>query len=295
MLDCLIIGGGIAGLTAATYLARFRRDIRVIDDFSSRAALIPLSHNYPGFPEGIPGKTLLNNLRQQANRYGVEVINGTIKRLNKHTENTFLASSDNLHFEAKYIIIATGLVDIEPELPNVKNAIARGLIRHCPVCDGFEVINQRIGILGYGIKAVKEALFLKTYTEDISLIAYQGRESFSEEEIALAKENNIKIFNDPIHQIILEGDKITGLCFETEGQCQFDTIYSALGARMRNDLCLQMNAKCNDLGCLLVDEHQTTSIPGIYAIGDIVEGLNQMCVAQGQAAIAASAIHQKLA
>lgn len=70
MLDCLIVGGGPAGLTAAIYLARFRRDIRVIDSGSSRASLIPTSHNYPGFPEGISGRDLLGRLREQARRYG---------------------------------------------------------------------------------------------------------------------------------------------------------------------------------------------------------------------------------
>lgn len=293
MLDCLIIGGGIAGLTAAVYLARFRRNIQVIDDFSSRAALIPVSHNYPGFPEGIPGKMLLANLREQAYRYGVEIIKGTIKNLFKEGD-CFLATGNNLHFEAKHIIIATGLVDIEPELPNIQNAIARGLIRHCPVCDGFEVIGQRIAVLGEGIRGVNEARFLKTFSQDISLIAYHGVKSFSEDELKLAKDSGIKVFKNPINKITLTGDKISGLCFETEGEYQFDTIYSALGATMRNDLCLQVKAHCNESGCLIVDEHQQTSIPGMYAIGDIVQGLNQMCVATGQAAVAASAIHQNL-
>src|SRR6195952_312172 len=121
--DCLIIGGGPAGLTAAIYLARYRRNIIVFDKGDSRAALIPESHNYPGFPEGISGRDLLHNLRRQAANYQIKIVNAEVTNLRRESAG-FVAESDNDHrVNARFVLMATGIIDKSPKLPGLREAI----------------------------------------------------------------------------------------------------------------------------------------------------------------------------
>src|SRR5881397_2359963 len=109
-LDCLVIGGGPAGLTAAIYLARYRRKVMVIDSRESRAALIPESHNYPGFASGVSGKALLTLLTSQAENYGVRIVHDRVQSLQR-SDVGFSARSESGEVCAKSVLLATGLVD----------------------------------------------------------------------------------------------------------------------------------------------------------------------------------------
>ena len=146
MIDCLVIGGGPAGLLAAIYLGRYLRTVRVIDAGESRAAKIPESHNYPGF-FGIGGLELLRRLRAQAEEYGAQLMNGRVTSLRREGE-TFVASCSHGDVDARFVLLATGLVDhclpIEGEPENCPSEV----IRFCPICDGYEAIDRRVGVLG---------------------------------------------------------------------------------------------------------------------------------------------------
>src|ERR1700712_753049 len=124
--DCLIIGGGPAGLTAAIYLARYRRNIIVVDKGASRAALIPTSHNYPGFSEGISGRELLGNLRTQAESYHIKIVTSQVTSLERRGDG-FVAALDKDRIQAQFVLLATGIVDERPELPGLTEAVADGL------------------------------------------------------------------------------------------------------------------------------------------------------------------------
>src|SRR5688572_2470965 len=118
-VDCLIVGGGPAGLTAAIYLTRFRRSIALVDEGFSRAALIPKSHNYPGFPEGISGEELLDRLRRQAGRYGAAICHGRVTRI-RRSNGGFVGEAGAIRFGTRKVLLATGVVDRNPTLPNLK-------------------------------------------------------------------------------------------------------------------------------------------------------------------------------
>lgn len=291
-LDCLIIGAGPAGLTAATYLARFRRSVQVIDSGTSRARLVPASHNYPGFPQGISGKDLLSQLRTQTERYGVNIVPGVVEQLEIQSDGSFLVKARNIERRAKKVLLATGVVDIEPALPDLENAICRGFIRHCPVCDGYEVIDQKIAVIGHGRSVCNESLFLRTYTSDITVLTL-GQILASAEQKKL-KEAGTRIIEEPISAIYVEGEKIAALRIGSNKEYQFDSIYSALGCRVRSELAKTLAAQYDEIEALIVDCHQRTSVAGLYAAGDVVQGLNQICVATGQAAVAAMDIHNCL-
>jgi thioredoxin reductase (NADPH) len=170
ILDCLVVGGGPAGLTAAIYLGRFRRRVLVVDKGWSRAEWITKSHNLPGFPGGIAGSVLLGNLRAQARLYGAVLEAGVVDALLRDGNGLFSAKAGAASLVARTVILATGVIENKPPVAHVADAVKRGLIRTCPICDGYESIGKHIAVLGDGEHAAAEALFLRTYTDRLSLL-----------------------------------------------------------------------------------------------------------------------------
>src|SRR5919205_1905928 len=164
--ECLIIGGGPAGLTAAIYLARYRRRVVLADAGNSRAAAIPESHNHPGFA-GITGRELLDRLRRQAQHYGVEIRQVTIDTMAKRSHD-FIAHGRCSRIAAQRVLLATGITDESPVLPGLRQAIAEGLVRYCPICDGYEALDKKIAVVGPLDHACREAKFLRTYSRSVT-------------------------------------------------------------------------------------------------------------------------------
>jgi thioredoxin reductase (NADPH) len=292
-LDCLIVGAGPAGLTASIYLARFRRKIKTVDAGSSRASLIPVSHNYPGFPDGISGKDFLERCRAQALRCGASIVSGLVTRIEK-VDDAFMAMCGDDRFMARTVLLATGVVDIEPVLPNLNDAIRCGYIRHCPICDGYEVIDKKVAVIGSGKGGLNEALFLKCYTADLTLLTLGKDMALNDVDREVLRQANIRVIEEPIDAVFFEQGRIGAIRMESGRIHEFDALYSSLGAAIRSDLAVQVGAKCDPEGHLIVDDHLRTSVPGLYAAGDVVSSLNQISVATGHAAIASTTIHNSL-
>jgi len=266
--DAIVLGAGPAGLTAATYLARFRRRVLVLGAGTSRASWIPESHNTPGFPHGVSGDELLRRLTEQAAQFGAEIRQAPASGLTR-TKALLEVSIADKKVRAPAVLLATGVVDRMPRIAGLKAAVRRSLVRMCPICDAFEAIDKRIAILGDGGLAQREAAFLRTYSQQVTVIgAKAGRLSFTDEEVHWA---------DP------DG-----------GSHTFDHLYLALGCAPQSALAVSCGAQRDKDGNLVVDLHQMTSVDGLYSAGDVVRGLNQIAVAVGEAAIAATAIHNRL-
>ena len=148
--DCCIIGGGPAGLTAAIFLARFRRRAVVFDDRSSRAALIPRSHNHPAFPDGIGGPTLLQRMREQLAALGEATVETRVTSIARETDGGFTVTAGELRWHARFLLFATGVEDVLPEIAGALERVREGVLRCCPICDAFEVIGRDLAVVGPG-------------------------------------------------------------------------------------------------------------------------------------------------
>jgi thioredoxin reductase (NADPH) len=291
-VDCLIVGGGPAGLTAAIYLTRFRRSIALVDSGSSRASLIPKSHNYPGFPDGISGEELLDRLRRQAGRYGAAILHGRVRRLTRNGAG-FVGETEGVRLAARKVLLATGVIDRNPTLPNLKALIASGDIRHCPICDGFEVQDQTVAVLGPVREAARKLLFLRTFTRRLVLWPVGPDVSLPQNEERLLREAGVAFPLRAIEDVHVQGDAVAALLDDGSVQ-RVDVLYPALGVDPRSELLQELGGEVNEAGCIVTDDHQRTDIAGVYAAGDVVTELDQLAVAAGHAAIAATDIHNVL-
>jgi thioredoxin reductase (NADPH) len=202
--------------------------------------------------------------------------------------------NDGAALRSRTVLLATGVVDIEPDLPDLFHAVQRGLIRHCPICDGYEVTGENIAVLCPAGDPTTEALFLRTYSSRVTIISTCGPLDLTNERRAELDDAGVAVVESRIGQVVIEQDRIAKLVLQDGRELVFDTIYSALGTIPRADLAHQLGARRCDDGRVVVDDHQMTSVEGFYAAGDIVEGLNQISVAMGHAAVAATAIHNRL-
>jgi thioredoxin reductase (NADPH) len=294
-IDCLIVGGGPAGLAAAIYLARFQRRIVLADAGRSRASWIPISHNHPGFPDGIPGTELLARMRAQAERYGASVATGEVERLERQEDGFAATMSNGSRLRVRHVLLATGAEDEAPpmSLPALEEAVGRGLLRYCPICDAYEVRGRRVALIGSRQCRVHEAMLLRGYTHDLTVLTLREPWSLPEEERATLAGAGIALVEAPVTELAIEGESLVART--GDGHChRFDTLYAALGLRARSGLAHSLGAEQDADGALAVDRHQETSVSGLYAAGDVVQGLAQISVAMGHAAIAATAIHNRL-
>jgi thioredoxin reductase (NADPH) len=302
ILDALIVGGGPAGLTAALYLARFERRFLVVDGGAPRAAWIPESHNIPLFGAGISGPEILRRGRAAAERYGARIVTGTVSGLHRRPGGDgracFLAAVDEggtaRRLRARRVLLATGAVDVEPALPGLPDAVRRGLVRYCPICDGYDARGRRIAVLGHGARGLGEASFIaRTYSDDVTLLALGGRIDLDEAQLAQARRRRIRIVESPVAGLDVRDGRIAAVRMGGGEELRFEVLYSALGLRYRSELGVALGARHDGSGALVVDAHNQTTVRGLYAAGDIVRGLDQIVVAMGHAAVAATHIHNR--
>lgn len=293
-IDCLIVGGGPAGLTAAIYLARFHLKILVIDDGKGRAASIPCTRNLAGFPDGISGKEVLARMREQAQLYDAKFDEGYVSRLDR-TETGLRATWGEGSIDARTVLLATGVANRRPPMDEDlhDDALARGLIRYCPICDGYEVTDKKVGVIGSDSHGVAEAIFVRSYTTDVTLIAPDKAMHLNTEDSEKLKAAQIPCFNGPAQAVAISDQLIV---IETaDGTYTFDSVYPALGSDVHNQLAEQVGARLANDRCIVCDDHQRTSVPGLYAAGDVVHGLDQISHAMGEGGVAATTIRNDVA
>jgi len=281
--EALIVGGGPAGLYAAVYLARFRRRVLVLDGGKSRAAMIPRTRNAPAFPDGIEGPALLERLREQASRYGATIVPATAHAVRKE-KGRFTLECDVGVLTGDAVLFATGVANVAPSIDEHDAAVQAGLIRYCPICDAHEVIGKRVAVLSNSERGQAEAEFLRTYSDQVTVAA-------ADNDAAEALREGAGYLG-VARALLCDG----GVRIDVAGgeQRDFDTLYSCLGVTPQTQLAEQLGVALAAERTIEVDKHQRTNVPGAFAAGDVVHALDQIAVAFGHAAIAATTIHNDL-
>jgi thioredoxin reductase (NADPH) len=267
------------------------------DRGGSRAALIPVSHNHAGFPDGIRGGELLERMGEQAAKYGAELRVGDVGEVSASGDDWRMTTPDG-NVVARTVLFATGVDNRRPEMDETTHraALEAGKLRYCPICDGWEAAGPecgaRIGVVGASGRGVAEALFLRGYTPHVTLFTREECKLHEKDREDLAS-HGVSWDPRPVADYDFSGQAVR-LCFGDGDAAEVDTLYPALGSEPNIGLIRQLGLRVDDEGCIETDKRQRLGLRGLYAAGDVVAALDQISVAMGHAAVAAVTIHNDL-
>jgi thioredoxin reductase (NADPH) len=290
--DVAIVGGGLAGLSAAIYLGRAMRRTIVIDSGKSMAAWEPDVQNYLGFPEGIGGEDLLHRGRKQAERYNVEFAEDEILDAIRTNDIFQLRGRANTYCVRK-VILATGIFHIPPEIEGVTECLGRSMY-FCKDCDGFRVQGKAIAVYGWNNEAVEYALGMLAYTPTVAIFTNGRTPQWSPEHAKWIEEYQLPIYSQKILRLKRTEFQIRSLVLEDETEVILEALFATRGDVYYNKLARSLGAQVDEEGQVTVDDHMATSIPGLYAAGCITPSNCQMIIAAGEGAIAAQAINRAM-
>lgn len=234
-------------------------------------------------------------MTEQARKYGVAIESGRVTRLER-IEGGFEAEWGSGSKRVRAVLLATGVSNRRPQMDEDLHdqALALGLIRYCPICDGYEVTDKRVAVIGDDSRGVAEAVFLRSYTADVTLIAPEvSQRQLDAQDWGRLEKFGIAAIDGPVSGVRLEQDAI--VLATASGEHRFDSVYPALGSDIHSSLAAMTGVDLADDGCIKVDSHQRTSVPGLYAAGDVVKGLDQISHAMGEGGVAATTIRNDLA
>ena len=290
--EAIVIGGGIAGLSAAIYLGRAERDTLVIDSGHSMAEWEPEVRNYLGFPNGIGGEELLRLGRRQAKRHQVAFAEDEIKSVLRRKEGFFLRGR-RATYQTNRLLLATGIFHLPPKIPGVKECLGYSMF-FCKDCDGYRVRGKRIAICGANNDAVEYALGMLHYSPCVVVAANAEKPSWSRRHAALLREYEIPVHLEKITAVEHEGCQVHGLRFKGGTRVNIDSIFTTRGDVFHTKLAKSLGARIDRDGQIKVDHCMRTSVPRLYAAGCVTPANCQMIIAAGQGAAAAQAINRDL-
>ena len=290
--DMVILGGGPGGYTAALYAARAGLDTVVLERLSAggQMALTSEIDNYPGFPEGIDGFELGMKFQEQAEKFGAKTEYAEVRGLELHSDPKVLHTSEG-DFLARTVVIATGAGPRKLGLPDEERLTGRG-VHYCAHCDGMFYRGKTVAIVGGGNSAAAEALYLSRVAKRVILI--HRRDSLRATKIyhePLKNQDNLSFrWNSAVTELVgderLRAVRVKNLLSGEEEELQIDALFVSIGRKPATDLVAGQLELEN--GYIAADESTQTSIPGVYAVGDIrTKALRQIITAASDGANAA--------
>jgi thioredoxin reductase (NADPH) len=290
--EVIVIGGGIAGLSAAIYLGRAQRDALVVDSGRSMAKWEPVVENYLGFPDGVAGEELLKNGRKQAERHEVNFAEDEIKEV-RAEDGAFVLHGDKRIYRAKRLLLATGIFHIPPDIPGVKECLGHSMF-FCKDCDGVRVREKRVAIFGANNDAVEYALGMLMYSACVMIATNGEKPRWSAQHAKWLEEYEIPVHEGKVHDVVHRDRQILALHCENGEEVKIDYIFTTRGDVFHTKLAEKLGAELDEDGQIKVDPCLRTSVPRLYAAGCVTPANCQMIIAAGQGAAAAQAINRDL-
>jgi thioredoxin reductase len=295
--EIVVIGGGAAGLSAALVLTRARRRVAVVDAGQPRNAPAAHMHGFLG-SDGLPPDKLLAAGRDEVVGYGGHPVSGTATSIVPHAARAathpigFEVSLDNgpsLH--ARRVLVTTGLRDDIPDLPGVRARWGRDLL-HCPYCHGYEVRDQPLGVLGGTAEAVAHAHLIRQWSDDVVLFAHDGTLTTDQREQLVACA--VGIVDDPVTGLVVENDRLTGVRLVTGQVVARAAVFVRPRFEPSDTLLTDLGCATSHTGWVVADSTGRTSVPGVWAAGNVVNPRAQVITAAGEGSAAAIAINNDL-
>jgi thioredoxin reductase (NADPH) len=268
--DALIVGGGPAGLSAAVYLGRFRRSVLVLDAGEGRSSFWQNNENYLGFPNGVTTRELRELGRAQAERFGAQFKECRVERIEQRDDLMFVVRTTDGDFVGSTVLFATGVQDVWPNIPGIEQWIGRQVF-WCITCDGHRALDRSVVCIGNDDDAATTALQFLTYTNRITLVADPDKARFTDKKRAQLAAHNIEVVisKPEFLEASPDGSQIIAVCLSDGQRLPVDMVFSLLGVRPNTQMAREMGVALDSQGYILMDDEGYTSIPGIFAAGDL--------------------------
>jgi thioredoxin reductase len=292
--DVAIVGGGPAGLSASLFLSRYLRSVVLIDSGDPRNWETRGINAFLGLPSITPAE-LRERGRDEAKKYGVELIDDCVSQVKKVGEDQFVLALDSgADYHARRLLLAIGLKDVWPDIPGLERVY--GDTAHvCADCDGYEARDKKTVVIGTGRKAVGMALNLSTWTRDLVICTNGLAPAMDEPEYCQKLDAlNIPVVTEKVTRVQEKRGKVRCLELESGNVVDAEKIFFAIGQYPADDLGAQLGCTRDAGGHIVVDKHYHTSVHNVFAAGDIVPGSQLAVAAAADGAIAALSMHKSL-
>jgi thioredoxin reductase (NADPH) len=291
--DVVVVGGGPAGLSSALWLARYLHKVVVVDSGDPRNWETRGINGYLGH-QSIRSPELRAIGREECAKYGVEFVSGVVDTAINETGELFaVCLRDGKTIEAHRLLLAIGIKDVWPNIPGLENCYGE-TIHVCPDCDGYETRDKNTVVVGSGRKAVGMALALTTWTRKIVICTNGEKPDMNQILLDKLKALNIPVLEAPIQCVLSKDKEIAAIELEGAMTLDCERLYFAIGQYPSDDLGAQLGCKRDEMGRLVIDERNHTSVKNVYAAGDIAPGPQMAIAAAASGAIASIAIHASL-
>ena len=290
--DVIVIGGGPAGLAAALWLSRYRRSVRLFDAQDPRNKESWAVHGYFGVDD--PSPLELRRIgREHATAAGAELEAAVVKSVSGRIDDFVVTLADDREFRSRRILFATGLKDIKPEIPGFDELYGTS-IWHCPDCDGPTVTGKKVGIIGWGTSIARYALYFLTWTDQLTVLTHSHDRDMSPEALETLAQHGIRVDKRAITRLEGTDGRLERVVFHDGGSEAFDALFfhiaTGAGSTLPQDVGCEQDAE----GVLEVDREFATTVPGVYAAGDITPGTRLVVRAAYEGTRAAMGIHKSL-
>ncbi len=286
-----VVGGGPAGLTAALYTTRLGHDTAVINRGGGRAAMMLDTHNVIGVTEDVSGNEFLATATEQVKAYGAEYVQGFVTDI-EPTEDGYRVTAGDTELTTDHVVLATGFSDERPDPPLPRTG--RGL-HWCLHCDAYMFVDEPVYVMGTGDSAAYVAMIMLNFTPDVDVLTRGEAPEWSEETATMLENHPIDVVHEEITGLEKDDDGwLSAFEFEDGTVREYRGGFPMYGSDYNTELAESLGVELNDDGTIAVDDHGRTNVDGVYAVGDVTPGHNQIPTAMGEGARCGIANHYDL-
>ncbi|MFB6150178.1 MAG: NAD(P)/FAD-dependent oxidoreductase [Haloarculaceae archaeon] len=290
--EVVVVGGGPAGQTAALYATRLGHATALVDRGGGRAAMMKEVHNVLGVPEETSGNEYLQTGKEQLEEYGCSLHRDVVGSCERAADGRFRLSGNAADYLTEQVVVATGMTDVRPDPPLPRTG--RGL-HYCLHCDAHMFVDKPVYVMGYGESAAHVAAIMLNFTDDVDLLLRGDDPEWSADTQRMLDGHPIDVVEAEVTGVTNGDDGwLESLAFADGTEREYRGGFAMYGADYANGLARELGCETNDDGTVSVDDHGRTSVDGVYAVGDVTPGHNQVPVALGDGAKAGIAVHFEL-
>jgi thioredoxin reductase (NADPH) len=290
--EVVVVGGGPAGLQTALYTTRLGHDTVVVDRGGGRAAMMLDTHNVIGVPETVSGNEFLETAREQIQSYGADVHRDLVTDVERRPDGRFHVTANDREYLADRVVLGMGFADERPDPPLPRTG--KGL-HYCLHCDAYMFVDEPVYVMGHGESAAHVAMIMLNFTDEVDVLLRGDDPTWSDETDELLRAHPVDVIDDEIAGMEKREDGwLAGFEFEDGTFREYKGGFAMYGSDYHTGLAVDIGCDLNDDGTVAVDDSGRTSVDGVYAVGDITQGHNQIPVAMGKGAQAGIDIHYDL-